>query len=1164
MIFQNFVRAFLKAAGHRYYKRVPYMTPKGKRYRYFYRVTSTHQGRHAFDEAHLVEGTKFALHGEGESEFHGHITKVDGDQVTYTIDDGPRKGEEVTTSRKELVAELNEVHGVQDKLTAERAKVKEAIAEAKRAGHGGVVRRLERRLRALGGEPEAQPEAPTPKQEAPKPKPKAEKQAPIREFVSLLTPDAEDMPADLKGLHKDVERAFLSGDETRMEEAKSALLEDLTRRILEVRPSFAEGQYKKERAELNRLLVSFNTYDLRVLEKREKRQKSEYFSAMGRRMSYYRDVNIERARVEEEKLKRRYENTVARREAYSFTYFDAPMQALEAAKDAREAEQAETPSEDNFETMPEPETQPAESVERVVHGADIPDADIATYRAVDRQGVDALSELSDDDLKRLRKQISDAQENREGAIEDAVQRANSEARAKMLERDKVKPRSDKRENLSPEKRAQFDALDAEYQRLVARVDEVGEIQARTNVFKDEALSSDRVEHIIKTEVSNRRDATKLAKDQQRLAEAQADLDTARERGFEARIVENLEDNVERLTGDVIKRTDILEGNKLSDAREVALSSDEGRNLILELSEAGRAQDPDDLDARKNAVVEHLLANATERALHPDREDEPQRLRDRQRQDERIAQTRWINRYASAVRALEEESETARRLHLEHVSMKEDSPHTDKDAAEAQRNALDLKARAEAMRFAYSEAPKLVAQKLRERDEARVEQAKQAETPSEDNFETMPEAQPAEPTPEETAEINRRAGESSARDRTERQERERARVRERSFHKLPSHDDARENHLVDNTRNLRGARDTRERLRGADPKAVSKAIDAPIPTDGSVKRYSLPNDGGLAVRVSGAGLSYQFRFPDGTVSDEHTLAVDLSKMNEKASIKIAQGLAASYYGGVNDKGEPRYFTPATQTDAELRRTTLADVARLNKAERDFDGFSELTQETRVQRDALDPITPRSDEINSLEDIDKKTLATLKRVRSKDKARTSMRQAARDGDGIFATDGHRIFYRRGMNFGEDGKPVAIDDKATKDELDQRPPNYATIVSTVERENVHAGTMSKETAKQLARALKISEGKKINESLVIRADREDSTLTFMHKGREIAKIPKADDMVEGDFVVSADYFRDALRDGGAVSVHLSPENPKAQYNPIRLTTMSGSHVIMPMRNP
>ena len=1092
MIFQNFVRAILKAVGHRYIKRIPYNTPKGRRYRYIYRVSSTHQGRHAFDAEHLVEGTKFALHGEGESEFHGHITGVKGDMIKYVIDDGPRKGEEVTTTRAKLVDELNLVHGVQDKLTAERAKVKAAIAEARRAGHTGVVRRLERRLRALGGEPEAQPAEP---------------------------------------------RA--SGVADLIEAHRVGLLE----RAGALKEQWGALDRQADKEEIARLRDEEGALrGAALLAARAQRDGVDGFGAELQKLIDRIQASIERSDDAEHKA-RLTRDLEQRRQLLAI---------VEGAKP--EAQPAE----------PEPEAESAEPTERVVHGADISDADIATYRGVERQGVDALGELSDDDLKRLAKQISDARENRESAIEDAVQRANSEARAKMLERNKVKPRSDKRENLSPEKRAQFDALDAEYQRLVARVDEVGEAQARINVFKDDVLSSDRVEHIIKTEVSNRRDATKLAKDQQRLAEAQADLDTARERGFEARIVENLEDTVERLTGDVIKRTDILEGNKLSDAREVALSSDEGRNLILELSEAGRAQDPDALGARKNAIVEHLLANATERALHPDREDEPRRLRGRQQQDERIAQTRWVNRYASAVRALEEESETARRLHLEHVSMKEDSPHTDKDAAEAQRNALDLKARAEAMRFAYNEAPKLVAQKLRERDEARVEQAKQAETPSEDNFETMPEAQPAEPTPEEIAEVNRRAGESLASDRTERQERERARVRERSFHKLPSHDDARENHLVDNTRNLRGARDTRERLRGADPKAVSKAIDAPIPTDGSVKRYSLPNDGGLAVRVSGAGLSYQFRFPDGTVSDEHTLAVDLSKLNEKASIKIAQGLAASYYGGVDEKGEPRHFTPATQLDVELRRTTLADVARLNKAERDFDGFSELTQETRVQRDALDPITPRSDEINSLEDIDKKTLATLKRVRSKDKTRTSMRQAARDGDGIFATDGHRIFYRRGMNFGEDGKPVAIDDKATKDELDQRPPNYATIVSAVERENVHAGTMSKETAKQLSRALKISEGKKINESLVIRADREDSTLTFIHKGREIAKIPKADDMVEGDFVVSADYFRDALRDGGAVSVHLSRENPKAQYNPIRLTTMSGSHVIMPMRNP
>ena len=173
MIFQNFVRAIIKAAGHRYIKRIPYTTPKGRRYRYIYRTTSTHRGRHAFDPEHLVENTKFALHGEGESEFHGHITDVEGDTIKYVIDDGPRKGEEVTTTRAKLVAELNDVHGVQDKLVAERAKVKDAIAEAKRAGHGGVVRRLERRLRALGGEPEpeARPvqEAPDTKQPTPNP-----------------------------------------------------------------------------------------------------------------------------------------------------------------------------------------------------------------------------------------------------------------------------------------------------------------------------------------------------------------------------------------------------------------------------------------------------------------------------------------------------------------------------------------------------------------------------------------------------------------------------------------------------------------------------------------------------------------------------------------------------------------------------------------------------------------------------------------------------------------------------------------------------------------------------------------------------------------------------------------------------------------------------------
>ena len=97
--FSGFVDALLKARGHKYIKRIPYMSGGRRRYRYIYKVTHTHQGRQAFDADHLDVGTAFALHTEAGAEFHGHITKVRGDQVTYRIDDGERKGESVTVSK---------------------------------------------------------------------------------------------------------------------------------------------------------------------------------------------------------------------------------------------------------------------------------------------------------------------------------------------------------------------------------------------------------------------------------------------------------------------------------------------------------------------------------------------------------------------------------------------------------------------------------------------------------------------------------------------------------------------------------------------------------------------------------------------------------------------------------------------------------------------------------------------------------------------------------------------------------------------------------------------------------------------------------------------------------------------------------------------------------
>jgi len=150
--FASWVRALMKGMGHRYIKRIPYMTPKGRRYRYIYRVDHTHQGKHAFHEDHIIQGTKFALSTEDGAEFHGHIESVDGDKVKYMIDDGPQKGAVVETTKQELAAKLNEVHGVSDKLADARDKASADLEQVKQSGGSEKqIARARRRLLALGG-----------------------------------------------------------------------------------------------------------------------------------------------------------------------------------------------------------------------------------------------------------------------------------------------------------------------------------------------------------------------------------------------------------------------------------------------------------------------------------------------------------------------------------------------------------------------------------------------------------------------------------------------------------------------------------------------------------------------------------------------------------------------------------------------------------------------------------------------------------------------------------------------------------------------------------------------------------------------------------------------------------------------------------------------------
>ena len=153
--YSQWLDELIKAAGHKYIKRVPYQSGGRLRYRYIYNVTHTHQGKHVLDPDHMKVGTKLMLDATAGKEVHGHITAVSGDKVTFAYDDGPRKGEVVTMGKAELVAELDKVHGISGKLSEARAKQKAVVDKLKERGASEKqIAREQKRLDALGGEAE--------------------------------------------------------------------------------------------------------------------------------------------------------------------------------------------------------------------------------------------------------------------------------------------------------------------------------------------------------------------------------------------------------------------------------------------------------------------------------------------------------------------------------------------------------------------------------------------------------------------------------------------------------------------------------------------------------------------------------------------------------------------------------------------------------------------------------------------------------------------------------------------------------------------------------------------------------------------------------------------------------------------------------------------------
>ena len=190
-----------KAAGHKYIKRVPYTSGGKMRYRYIYKVTHMAGGKHVLDPEHMVQGAAFMLSSAKGSEVHAHITKVDGDMVTYRLDDGPRKGELVTEPKSKLAERLNAEHGVHEALAGAREKQAKVVADLKERGASEkqVAREQARLDRLEAAAPAPAPKSEEPKKRAPKkpksvePKPEEptpEKQAPQTGGAFLAKMDA--------------------------------------------------------------------------------------------------------------------------------------------------------------------------------------------------------------------------------------------------------------------------------------------------------------------------------------------------------------------------------------------------------------------------------------------------------------------------------------------------------------------------------------------------------------------------------------------------------------------------------------------------------------------------------------------------------------------------------------------------------------------------------------------------------------------------------------------------------------------------------------------------------------------------------------------------------------------------------------------------------------
>ena len=148
--YSQWLDELIKAAGHKYIKRIPYQSGGKMRYRYIYNVTHTHQGKHVLDPAHMKVGTKLMLDATSGAEVHGHIQSVSGDKVTFIYDDGPKKGESVTMTKQQMLRQFDETHNAGQKIDVAREALRENVQKMRQNGVGEKqIARVQARIARL-------------------------------------------------------------------------------------------------------------------------------------------------------------------------------------------------------------------------------------------------------------------------------------------------------------------------------------------------------------------------------------------------------------------------------------------------------------------------------------------------------------------------------------------------------------------------------------------------------------------------------------------------------------------------------------------------------------------------------------------------------------------------------------------------------------------------------------------------------------------------------------------------------------------------------------------------------------------------------------------------------------------------------------------------------